>query len=184
MQDVNDAIDILNSLLVAGGSPLQMDKIKSGPSFGAGVRMLPSHDVRLSFDYERLTGSSKIQDASGSIELSVPANSFSAGVTYLFPSQSRTRFGFGGGLGLYVSDGSEKDVAAGSSSQEFSWSGSGLGFNVLGQAETALSKEIRLELGAGYRYAKADLKIEGSTTNAQLDWSGFSSRIGLAFYPK
>jgi hypothetical protein len=58
-----------------------------------------------------------------------------------------------------------------------------VGFHLLGQSDITLSRTLKLELGAGYRSAKVDWEMEGADMGGDVDWSGFASRIGLAFYP-
>jgi hypothetical protein len=183
MGDVNDVVDALNVALLEGGSPLRMDPIDGGPTYGLGVRLHTSDNVRFALDYERLTGSSSVEDFSGSITFNVPADAITASVSYFIPSEGKARFGFGAGLGLYMSAGSMEVGVAGQGSESLDWEGSGVGFHLLGQSDITLSPALKLELGAGYRSAKVGWEMEGADTGEELDWGGFASRIGLAFYP-
>jgi hypothetical protein len=96
---------------------------------------------------------------------------------------SSAGFGVGAGLGVYMSAGSMELEVTGEGSETIDWEGSGVGFHLLAQADITLSRPLKLEAGAGYRAAKADWEMEGHDTGDEIDWSGFASRIGLAFYP-
>ena len=183
MGDVNDVVEALNDALREGGSPLQIDEINGGPTYGFGVRLYTSDHARFALDYERLPASTGIEDFPGPITFNTPADALTATMSYFPSSRSKARFGFGAGLGLYMSDGSSEFEVAGEGSQTNEWQGSGVGIHVLGQGDITISPALKLEVGAGYRHAKVGWGIGGADTGGDLDWSGFFSRIGLTLYP-
>src|SRR5262245_25059300 len=182
MSDINNFVGAVNTALAVAGAPVRMDEINSGVSFGGGVRAIPSENWHLSVDYERLAGKSSIEFGGASFEINTPANVISATASYLFPSTGKARFGLGAGPGLYLADGSIK-AEDDTSSESSSFSGTGVGLHLLGVGDIAFSPQFHLELAAGYRVAKATLSVDDVETNNDLDWSGFTSRVGLAFYP-
>jgi hypothetical protein len=181
MSDINNLIGSINTALAVAGAPVRLDEINGGMSFGGGLRAIPSESWRLSLDYERLMGSSEIELGGDSFEINTPANVVSATAAYLFPASGKARFGLGAGPALYLADGSIESVDS-SGTESSSFSGTGVGLHLLGVGEIAFSPKVHLELGAGYRVAKASLSVDDVETDADLDWSGFMSRVGLAFY--
>jgi len=186
MNDVNDDIDNTNA--VFGTS---IDKLKSGIGFGGGLRVRTSPSLLLSLDYERLTGSTTGSGTDGALvynaNLDLPANAIVAGVSYYFPSASKTRFGLSGGIGYYMADGSLKLTASdGVNSVTLTGdaSGNGIGFHGAGALEMSLSPTVHLDAMVGYRVAKTgDLEVDGSTlSNYSAEWSGLMSRAGFSLY--
>ena len=184
MEDVNDQIGELNDSLAVSGISQRLDEISSGIGFGGGLRYRTASGMIVGLDFERLTASSDVSIMGVGVEMDAGANVVTATVNYLFPSSSRARFGLAGGLGYYSSAGkvSVFDPTT-SASIEFDLKGNTLGFHGGGTVDVALGSTARLEALAGYRYAKAsDVEIESFQTNGEIDWSGFMSRVGLAFY--
>jgi len=189
MSDVNDElIDEVNAdpVVIAGG--YQMDDISGGWGYGGGLRIITSEKIVIWIDYNRLAASSDLSIQGATFFVETPANSYLGTVAYLFPSASRARIGLAGGFGYYSSAGSVGFDVSGSSAA-VDLEGNGFGFHGLVVLDATLSPAMHAEIGAGYRYAKtSDLTVDGVTAvtlsgeEASLDWSGFMSRVGLAFY--
>lgn len=189
MSDVNDElIDEINEdpALMAGG--YQMDDISGGWGYGGGLRIITSEKIVIWIDYNRLAASSDLSVMGATLSVDTPANSYLGTVAYLFPSTSRARVGLAGGFGYYSSAGAVTFDVSGSSAT-VDLEGNGFGFHGLAVLDATLSSTMHAEIGAGYRYAKtSDLTVDGVTAitssgeDATLDWSGFMSRVGLAFY--
>lgn len=186
MSDVNADIDNTNALF---GSSI--DKLKSGTGFGGGLRVRTGPSLILSLDYERLAASTTGSGANGPVafnaDLDLPANAIVAGVSYYFPSESKTRFGLSGGIGYYMADGRlEINANNGPSSVTLTGdaSGNGVGLHGAGVLEMSLSPTVHLDAMLGYRIAKTgDLEVDGSKlSNYSAEWSGLMSRAGLSFY--
>jgi len=183
MQDVTDAIDEAGGLF---GSPdvVLVNNIENGLSSGAGVRALLSPKLGLALDYERLSGHSDLsQGGAGNIHFGVSANVYSLTASYSPWRAGSSRVGLSAGIGLYDSHASaNEDVPYAAVDRDLSYSGSDLGFHVMAGDDIRLSPQLRLEMAAGYRWAKVDAGLpQGS---GQIDWSGFASRLGLAWFPK
>ncbi|HET9251317.1 MAG TPA: outer membrane beta-barrel protein [Candidatus Eisenbacteria bacterium] len=187
MEDANELIDEVNDGLA--GTGFSMDEITSSWGFGGGLRIRPSGDkLMIALDYEKLNAGSELEVFGGSFEIETPADAFTGTLLYLFPSSSRARIGVGAGVGYYSGDGEIGADSAGVGF-EIDVEGSGFGFHGLAALDYGISPVVHLEGSAGYRFAEtSDLEVGGQTAynlqgeEATLDWSGFMSRVGLAFY--
>ena len=184
MSDVNDEIAIANDDLATGGYSERLDEISSGIGFGGGIRHRMASGVIIGVDYERLTATSDVTISGATVEMDAGGNGFTGTVNYLFPSAGRARFGVAGGIGYYSSAGSVSAYDSGSgTSISADIEGNGIGFHGGATLDVALGQVARLEGLAGYRYAKAtDIEVGGVGSSESIDWSGFMSRVGLAFY--
>ncbi len=186
MNDVNDDINSTNDFY---GTTI--DEISGGVGFGGGLRIRTGPSMILAVDYERLTGSTSGSGTSGAVtydaDLDLPANAIVAGVTYLFPSASKARFGLSGGIGYYSADGQVQltaDDGVNSITLVGDASGSGIGFHAAGAVDVSLSPVAHLEGMAGYRVAKTgNLEVDGTEIpDYSAEWSGFMSRVGFSFF--
>lgn len=191
MEDVNDDIQAANAFLGTN-----FDEVSDGAGYGAGLRMRTSGPVTFSLDYMRLTGSTSDSGDDGiiayDIDYDLPANAIVLGATYLFPSESRARFGLSGGIGYYMADASLHAMVSDGSTTEVldaEGSGNGVGFHGAGTVDVLLSPVVHLEASLGYRVAKSgDLEVDypdgtGETwQDYQVDWSGLMSKVGFSFY--
>lgn len=187
MSDVNDELVYEINVSIAG-TGYAMDEITGGWGFGGGLRIQPVDQFMIALDYERLTAHTDVSIFATSFDIDTPANSFLGTVTYYFPASSKARVGIGAGLGLYTSAGSVGADSAGIGFQ-LDLDGSGIGFHGAASLDVGISPNVHFEALAGYRYAKtSDVEVGGSKAytadgdEAQLDWSGLMSRVGLTFY--
>jgi hypothetical protein len=144
----------------------------------------------LSLDFERLTGSTSSSGAANGVsyhvDLDMPANAIVGGATYYFPSNSRARFGFTGGVGYYKADGRgtiNLDDGMNNFTRSGALTGSGIGLHAGGAVNVAMGP-VALEAMIGYRMAKAnDLEDRDRTTiHDSADWSGLMSRAGFSLF--
>ena len=190
MSDIDDALAEPGTFFP--GATVTADDIGAGAGFGAGLRMWRSDRVMVSIDVSRLLaktdGSAVYLGTPFDGELNVPATNVGLTVNYLFPSNTRSRWGLGAGAGYYTCTG---EASASGSGVTFSADveGSGFGFHALGIGDIALSDAVNVEIGAGYRLAKTtDVQVDGGVlynadgSKSQVDWSGFMSRLGVTFY--
>jgi hypothetical protein len=185
MSDINDLIGAVNLVLV--GTGYSMDDVSSGFGYGGGVRIVPSEKFLISLDYTRLAASSELSVLGSNLKLNVPGNGWTGTLTYYLSSTSKTKLGIAGGLGYYT--GSATTDTSGTSTGG-KLSGHGVGFHGLGVLDATLSPTVHAEVAAGYRYAKTGGVEDETGASIQnfsgddftLDWSGFMSRVGLAFY--
>lgn len=189
MDDLNDEfIGPLNDSLETAGSSARLDEVTSGLGFGGGIRYRSGTSLMFAVDYERLTGSTDIEDSGTTFEVGVPANAVTATVTYLLSSASKLRFGFAGGLGYYSSAGTVS-LSDPSITIESDMKGNGIGYHVGGVLDAGLSDQASLNIFAGWRQAKtSDLEIDDEKVltadgdEATLDWSGVTVKVGLNFF--
>ena len=168
MQDVNDAIDQLNT---AGSN---FDKVSNGISGGLGVRTWANSNWMFSASWEPLFLETK-SDAT-SEKWNLDANAFTVNGTYFFPSKKPTsKYGIGAGVGYY-SLGGEFSDPSGTTKVE----GSGPGFQFSGVGEWTMSPGFAVTGSAGYRVAS--IEVDQSNPKSNADYSGFTGRLGLAFY--
>ncbi|HEU4941528.1 MAG TPA: outer membrane beta-barrel protein [Candidatus Eisenbacteria bacterium] len=186
MNDVNDDISSTNDFF--GTS---IDEMNGGIGFGGGLRVRTSPSLSFSLDYERLNSSTSASGTDGTttfnVDLDLPANAFVAGVTYLFPSASKARFGVTGGIGYYSADGKLEltaDDGVNSVTLVGDASGNGVGFHAGGAVDVAMSSVAHFEAMAGYRVAKTgNLEVDGTEIpDYAAEWSGFMSRAGFSFF--
>lgn len=195
MGDVNDDIAATNTAITAAGGAGSLDDISHGMGFGGGIHAWTNNNWLISAEFMRLTAKSdaSISDASsgapvGTAQVKLPANAFTIGAGYFFPSTSKARFGLGAGVGYYKASGSV-EFADPSITTTADASGHAVGFHGLGMVDYSASQAVHVEAGVGYRYAKTtNLEVGGAESlNAdgskeKVDWSGLMSRVGLTFY--
>lgn len=189
--DLNDElIDPLNADPDVTAAGISLDKVSKGFGVGGGVHVWVTQDLVISAEYERLMASSKdegsVLGTPVSVEIKVPANAFVLTGAYLFPSESKSRFGLGAGVGLYSASGTV-EVSGGGGAFSDGATGSGVGFHLLGVMDYAATSQVHLGVRAGYRKAKTSdlensagvklLNTDGS--DAQADWSGLMTRVGV-----
>ena len=168
MDDMNNAIDAANAL----GS--NFDELSSGFTGGLGVRIWTSPNWMLSATWEPLfleTESSVTGET-----WNLDANSLQFGAAYFFPRATPWKAGIGAGVGFYSISGEVTDPAATPTTSAVQ--GAGPGFHVMALSEWPASPSFSVTAGAGYR--KADIEVDNSTSTA--NYSGFTARLGLAFY--
>lgn len=182
MSDVNLDIQDFNA-----SSGLQMDEISKGLAFGvnAGVNL---GSLGLGLAYERVTASSEISDATGSLEYNFPANAVYGLVQYRLPSPGPLKIGFGGGLGMISSAGSMNIAIQGLGAASGDISGSGILAEARVFGDYHATPMIVLSPSVGYRYTKVpSCKIEGQQvynadgSKLSIDYSGIILRAGIKF---
>ena len=172
MQDVNDAIDASNSSTASN-----FDNLSNGISGGLGVRMLANPNWMFSATWEPLFLETK-SDATNET-LNLDANAFSVNGTYFFQSKNPSaKYGIGAGVGYYSLGG--KDEISGPTPSSTKIEGSGPGFQFSGVAEWTMSPGFAVTGGAGYRVAS--IEVDKSSPKYNADYSGFTGRLGVAFY--
>jgi len=190
MDDINDGLAGQSGAFP--GATVTADDITSGATFGGGLRLRRSEHVLVSIDALRMlaktSGNATYLGQPFEGELAVPATAFTLTVNYFIRSSSSLSAGIGVGGGYYVCTG-KGTLTGGVGSADIDLDGSGFGFHGQGLADVALTHEVHVEVGAGYRWAKTtDLDAEGSVlhdtdgSETQVDWSGFMGRLGLTFY--
>jgi len=186
MDDLNDDfIGPLNDSLETAGSTARLEEVNGGFGFGGGIRYMAGTNLLLALDYERLSGDTKATEGGAEFKIDVPANAFTATLSYLLTSSSSVRFGFGGGIGYYSSAG-DVSLSDPTVTIESDLEGSGIGFHAGGVLDAALSDQASLNVFAGWRQAKtSDLEIDGDKVftsdgdEATLDWSGVMVKVGV-----
>jgi hypothetical protein len=174
MGDVNSGIDQLNA---AGAD---YDKVSNSWGGGIGLRLKPNANWMLEGTWEPLFPSTEDKNISGD-KINLDANSFQVTGTYWLPSQASSKFGLVGGLGFYTLNGKLQRVGL----PDVKVGGSAVGFHILGTAEKEMSPGFGLFGSAGYRMAKvSDTQFDSQSTDPKsvTDFSGFTARLGLAFY--
>jgi hypothetical protein len=185
MSDLNDVIGVVN--LALAGTGYVMGDIDDGFGYGGGVRIMPSEKFLISLDYMRLPASSEVSAFGSSLKINVPGNGWTGTLTYFLSSTSKTKLGIAGGMGYYTGS-ATADTSGASTGAKLS--GNGIGFQGFGVLDATLSPTVHAEVAAGYRYAKTGGVEDETGASIQnfdgedftLDWSGFMSRVGLAFY--
>jgi hypothetical protein len=187
MGDVNSEIDQVNVAI----APLHMDNVKSGFGFGAAIGVDLNPEATLEIAYERLLASSKVGDANGSLEYSLPANQFTFRATFRQATDARFALGFGAAAG-FVSSAGEVILlvsAAGSGSAHLSGSGPALEGFVSGDWRVAPRFAITPHIG--FRYAKiSETKAGGQViynldgSKYSLDYSGLTTGVELKLFLK
>jgi hypothetical protein len=176
MDDINDAIEEINSAIY----PYELDELNGGLLYGLQLGLQSSPRTAFYLGYERLSGSSDVSDASGKIEVSVPANCFLAGAEYLFDSTSSAKFGLGGALGLVSASGGAEIAATGVGGQSADYSGSALMFQGYGLARIPVGKQVAILPQIGYRFANiSDPEVDGGDAIFELDYTGFVLKAAL-----
>ena len=184
MGDVNDEIAAINAAI----TPLRMDEMKTGFGFGGGFGLDLTQTVSLAIAYERLTVSSEVGDASGSLKYDFPANVFAAQVTYFAPSERPFLLGAGASVGRISSAGKVALSISGSGAISGDVSGSGPVAEGFAAGSLRAGEKVAIVSNLGYRYAKiAETKVDGTVVyNADgskysLDYSGLMARVMLKF---
>ena len=166
MGDVNDEIDALNTTL---GS--NFDDFSGGITGGLGLRMWASPQFLLAAHWEPLF----LETEDSGAKINMDANSYQLTGGYFFPSTSNAKYGVGAGVGYYTLGG---ELSGGGVSQDVD--GSGVGFHFLGMGEWTMSPGFAVTAAAGYRVAS--FEIDDSAPSIDAEYSGFMSRLGVAFY--
>ena len=198
MDAINDHIASRNAefeaepLLAAAG--LELDDLKSGSAFGAGIRVWPRRELVLAADYQRMGGSSSASvPVSGTpgapsfkAEVKAPAQTVSLSVGYLVDWPSKTiRFGAAAG-GMYILCDGASVLSFPGYKETVELRGDGFGFQGLALADFHVSDTIQFEVGLGYRSGKTGalenlgtvvLNPDGSEIKA--DYSGIVTRFGI-----
>jgi hypothetical protein len=184
MSDVNAEIGAVNATI----APFHMNEINDGIMYGAGFGAELSSGASIGIAYDRLTGSTDVGDATGSLEYDVPGNVFRATGHYAFKGGGSARAHVGASLGIVSEDGTISITAGGGSAQG-DIKGSGALFEVFGGGDFKLGPQVSAVADVGYRHAKAGgIEVEGTPVyNAQgdkysVDFSGFMLRAGLKVF--
>lgn len=185
MSNLNEEIVAPSPLLP--GATLDL---KGGIGFGAGLRVAPTTRIRIAADVSRLLASAEGKGTlSGQVydwRLELPANAATLTVTYYLAGSSK-QVGVAGGIGYYRVDGEAKTL---SNAGEFTSQlrGSGVGAHALVSGELPLTDRFRVEINGGYRWARTrDVTFvrppfEDRNYRSHIDWSGFTARVGFAWY--
>lgn len=166
MDDANDAITVL------GG-----DEVSNSLGGGISARMWATPNFLFNLTWEPIFVEEDVPG--GTINLD--ANSFQVGAAYFFPTTATTspfaamRLGLGAGIGYYILGG---EASGGGLTEDIE--GNGIGFHVLGMAEFPVSPGFAITAGAGYRIA--DIEPDDAIGDETIDYSGFTGRLGVAFY--
>lgn len=184
MSDVNDEVTAINALLA--GTGLSMDEINNGFGFGGAAGIGIADRISLGFGYERLSASTDVGDASGSLEYDFPANAFRLLGQYDFPTTSTFVGHVGFGVGFVTEAGSVTVSASGVGSQSGDVSGSGGLFEGLIGGELWAAPQFAITMDGGFRYAKvSEVKVEDVVVrNADgskytIDYTGVLVRLGV-----
>jgi hypothetical protein len=185
MGDVNSDIEQVNTAI----SPLHMDDVNSGFGFGAAVGADLNPEATLEVGYERLQGSSKVGDATGSLEYSLPANEFTFRATFRQATEARFALGFGAAAGLVTSAGEVILSATGAGSVSAHLSGSGPALEAFVSGDWRVSPRFAVTPHLGFRYAKiSETKAEGQVlynpdgSKYSLDYSGLTTGVELKLF--
>src|SRR5262245_28781949 len=183
--DVNSEIDQINVAV----APLHMDNIKSGFSYGAaaGVDLNPAATLEIAYD--RLLGSAKVGDATGSLEYNLPANEFTLRGTFRQATEATFALGFGVAAGLVQSAGEVTLSATGSGSVTGHLKGSGPALEAFASGDWHVSPIFAITPHIGFRYAKiSETKVEDQViynpdgSKYTLDYSGLTTGVQLKLY--
>jgi hypothetical protein len=198
MDDVNGIVADLNDAFgqdpVVAASGLHLEDLTSGAGLGAGIRVWPKRNLLLSFDYQKLKGSTNasvpVSSTPGAdsynTEVKVPASSLGLNVGYMsdWPSR-RFRLGAAAGGSYYICRGAAI-MSFPDYNQTVELHGEGFGFQGMAVADYAISGAIQLEGALGYRTGStSDLVNNGvkvlndDGSDAQADYSGVLLRIGI-----
>jgi hypothetical protein len=198
MTDINEGIAATNAdfhsdpLLDAAG--LELARIRSGFTYGVGIRVWPSRGTVIGFDYERLRGSTSasvpVSSTPGapaySAEVTSPAQvlALNLGRLYDWPSKA-IRFGYSTGVSYYLCDGIARASFPGYA-ELVRLHSTGGGLQTFALADIALSSTLQLEAAFGYRAVNTkNLQAKGAGPLLQdvswgrADHSGLITRIGL-----
>ena len=171
MEDVNDALAVENSL------GYNYDELTSGMTGGLGMRMWPNTTWMIEACWEPLF--LETESTANNSTWNMDANSFQVSAYHFFPSANpKAKFGLGGGVGIYSVNGENVDPSLVPTTLKIE--GSGPGFHVMGVSEWTMNSSFNLTAGAGFRFA--NIEIDNSGNNATADYSGFTARVGMAFY--
>ena len=184
MSDVNRDISNFNAAIA--GSGLSMDEIHGGLGLGMTLGIdLPS-PFSIGVGYDRLSASTDVGDASGSIKYKFPANAFRAFGQYSFSGAGASRGHIGGALGLINEAGSVTVEITGQTPFEENVHGSGALFELFGGGDWWASPQFAITGSAGYRYAKInEIKVLGEVVyispgeKESIDYSGIFARVGI-----
>lgn len=182
MSDINDDIQAVNGVI----SPLHMDEISSGTSYGLGFGIPVSKKVDIGLTYEKLSADSDVGDATGSIKYDFAAKAYKATLLYHFASSSKFASGLSAAVGTISSGGEVEFQQDGYQTRRGDVEGSGLLLEGAFAADYWVSPRVAITGSVGYRLAKvSEPEIAGSPiyddggNRLEVDYSGLALRIGL-----
>ena len=185
MGDVNSEIDQINGAI----APLHMDGISSGFGLGAAIGVDLNPEATLEVAYERLLASSKVGDATGSLDYKLPANEFTFRATFRQATEASFAVGFGAAAGLVSSAGEVILLVSGAGSASGHISGSGPALEGFVSGDWRVAPRFVVTPHLGFRYAKiSETKVEGQViynpngSKYSLDYSGLTTGVALKLF--
>lgn len=182
MSDVNKEVQAVNSLI----SPLHLDEINSGTSYGAGFGIPVSAKIDLGFGVEKFAADTQVGDATGSLKYDFAANVYKASLYYHFPTTSKFATGISGSLGRISSAGDIDYQETGVGSLHGNVTGSGTLVEGTFTADYWVSPKVAITGSAGYRIAKVnEIEVNGNPIYGEggdryaVDYSGLAIRVGI-----
>ena len=146
--------------------------IQDGSSWGLGLRLWPTPDVRLRFGYEKLNARS--EGSNVAFNLGVEAYNF--GVAWFPHTTNPVRLGVGAALGPCSAQGGLDLPGATLQS-----SGNGFGGQLTGEAMVPVWKGWSVTGALGYRWMSIDkVKLDESSGGLKAQYDGMLLQIGLA----
>jgi hypothetical protein len=187
MDDVNRGIESLNALI----APSALETIDSGLGYGAAAG-IAVEGFSAGLAYERLPASADVRGMLQGFAYDLPANAFVGRIVYRIPGRLGLGIGMGGGIVVATGDiGNEANAAfvrtgpARTKAQilgpRLEVSGDGPCLEGFVQGEFAVQGGVALVPSVGYRRARIDGKLKGSSGEADetFDYSGFAVRVAL-----
>ena len=182
MGQINDAIKSIEEALSETADRAEIDNLTGAWSYGFAAHADFTPSWRGYIEFERLADKTGFGNNLGAFHLEPDANVIILGGTYFFPSTTKQRFGFGGGVGLYQFGGDANATLSWYTSTvtgAVDLGGSTTGYHARGEYELALSPAWMLDAALGYRWAQGDMQVDGQDSGTDLDWSGLMTRIGF-----
>jgi hypothetical protein len=183
MGDVND--DIGNVNLSLAGSGLSMDEINSGLGLGVAFGIDFPGGFAAGVGYDRLSASTDVGDATGSLEYKMPGNLVRAFGRYTFANAPKAKGFLEASLGRVSTAGSVKLTAVGFGSTSADLEGHGLALEGSGGIQVWVAPQFALSGSLGFRHAESkDITVDGDPAyNASggrysVDYSGLFLRAG------
>ena len=183
MSDVNADIGSINAQLA--GSGLHMNEVSGGGALGVALGLGLHRGFSLGAAYDRLSGSSEVGDATGSIRYDLPANAFRLFAEYAFNGQRASGAHVGASAGVVSEAGSVSLLGSGFGAIN-DIQGSGPLFEAFVGGDWLANRYVGLTGSAGLRAAKIEeIKINGTTVylapgrKEAVDYSGAFVRAGL-----
>lgn len=185
MSDVNREVGVINAALA--GTGLSMNEVNGGMVAGAAFGLDLGAGWSVGIGMDRLSASTEVSDASGSLSYDLPANSVHLLGRYSFtPAAKGTGFAQVA-VGRITSAGSVSVNVVGSGSLTGDLDGSGIAMEGAIGGMIWAAPQFGLQASLGYRRAIVeDLTVEGTPVlNAdgsryELDYSGVFVRAGFA----